>query len=82
MPPVDFGRYRHRGCHYDRALGRSSFRQRFGKGRQRSAKVGTKTSQTSVSEPPGGHCMVPGDSHTRLPTLYALPVEKIVFDGQ
>ena len=55
---------------------------KVGEGRRRSAKVGTKTSQTSVSEPPGGHCMVPGDSHTRLPALYALPVEKIVFDGQ
>ena len=82
VPPVDFERYRCRGCHYGRAPGRSSFRRRFGEGRRRSAKVGTKTSQTSVSEPPGGHCMVPGDSHTRLPALYALPVEKIVFDGQ
>ena len=82
VPPVDFGRYRHRGCHYDRAPGRSSFRQRFGKGRQRSAKVGTKTSQTSVPESPGGHCMAPRTPHNRLPTLYGLPVEKMIFDSQ
>ena len=53
----------------------------FGEGRRRWVKF-TKTLQKSASEPPGGHCTAPGDSHTRLPALYALPVEKIVFDGQ